>query len=282
MQELKERAAVVLGAALLAVAGRDRFYRMAQERRGIAGRVASAFCQGHAGRVGQNYAIFRDERDKERITDIALRFYSDDSLHGFADADYSARADGKPLLQQQRGLIIPLVEHAIASDRPRVALEIGCGNGDVLAHLAIAHPDIQFVGVDLSVAVAERKHHNVPNLSFRKGYALDLLREGLTADLVFASSTFCIFAPKELRAYLDALRPARRIIISDPVTFGNQHTRDPEPKSRHMDLYMWWHNYFGYLTATGWRIEKFDTVTYSYSHNPNARVLLLSAVRARE
>jgi SAM-dependent methyltransferase len=282
MQELKERAAVVLGAALLAVVGRDRFYRMAQERRGLSGRLASAFCQGHAGRLGQNYSIFRDERDKERITDIALRFYSDDSLHGFAESDYSARADGKPLLEQQRGLIVPLVERAIETDRPATVLEIGCGNGDVLAHLALAHPNLHFVGADLSVLYAERKHHDIPNLTFKKGYALDLLRGGLGADLVFGSSTFCIFAPKELEAYFDALGQTRRIVISDPVTFGNSHSADPRPASRHMDLYMWWHNYYGYLTSRGWAVEHSETVNFAYSHNPSARVVLLSAVKVRE
>ncbi len=236
--------------------------------------------RGMPGASGRTMPLNQAEKDKERITDIALRYYSDDSLHGFADADYKMRADGKDLLQQQRGLIIPLIEQAIASDAPKTILEIGCGNGDVLAHLARAHPSFQFIGVDLSVANAVRKHHNIPNLRFQKGYALDLLRQGaVTADIVFGSSTFCVFAPKELQAYLAALTDTRRIIVSDPVTFGNTHDRDPKPKSRHMDLYMWWHNYFGYLESFGWTVLHHETVTYAYSHNPSAHVVLVSARR---
>lgn len=281
LMELKARAAVALGAGMLVILGRDRFYRVAQERRGIAGKIAAAFCEGHAGRVGANYATFRAERGKDRITDIALRYYSDDSLAGYGDETFS-KTDGKPLLEQQRGLIIPLVERAIVNDRPRTVLEIGTGNGDVLAYLSEKYPDIEFVGVDLSVVNAERKHGSKnTNMRFVKGYALDLFRAGeLRGDLVFGSSTFCAFAPRELEAYLNAIPDTRRIIISDPVTFGNKHTPESAPRSRHMDSYMWWHNYFGYLTAAGFNIDHFETVRFSYSWNPDAQVVLISGSKS--
>ncbi|MGH7950195.1 MAG: class I SAM-dependent methyltransferase, partial [Candidatus Binataceae bacterium] len=254
------------------------FYRLAQDRAGFSGRLASAFCQGHAGRVGQNYAILTEGRGSERITDIALRYYSDDNLHGFGNIEF-ARADGKPLLEQQRGLVVPLVEKAIEEVRPAQVLEIGCANGDVLAHLASRHPKIAFVGVDLSVSNAERKH-TFPNLRFVKGYALDLLRSGqIGGDVVFGNSTFCIFAPKELAAYMDALKDARQLVISDPVTWGNEHRAEPMPYSRHMDLYMWWHNYYGYVSAAGFTIDHFQTVNFAYSYNPGARVVLISGHR---
>jgi SAM-dependent methyltransferase len=278
MGEIKERAIVLLGAGLLFLVGRNGFYRLAQERTGIAGRIASAFCQGHAGRVGQNYGIYISERDKERITDIALKYYSDDNLHGFGEVDYGRFSDGKSLLEQRRALVFPLIERAIASDNPSTVLEIGTGNGDALAYLASKHTHIQFIGVDLSVANAARSHAR-SNLRFVKGYALDQLRSGeISGDLVFAASTFCIFAPRELKGYLDALKGTKRVIVTDPVTFGHRHTTDRVPKSLHMDLYMWWHNYFGYLSAAGYDIEHFDTVPWSYSWSPNCKVVRLSAV----
>lgn len=278
MGELKQRAIVLGGAALLAVIGRDRFYQLAQDKPGILGRLAAAFCSGHAGRLGQNYHIYAENKDLDRISSIALRYYSDDSLHGYGDAEFT-RADGKALVDQQRGLVIPLVAAAVERDRPKLVLEIGTGNGDVVAHLAALRPSAQFVGCDLSVTNAAAKHR-LPNLSFVKGYALDLLREGRIApDAVFASSTFCVFTPKELQAYLDAMRGVRRLIVSDPVTFGNVHTRDARPRSRHMDQYMWWHNYFGYLAAAGFRIEHFETRRFVYSWNPHAQVILVDGSR---
>lgn len=97
MNALKETVAVIGGAIMLARVGRDRFYRAAQERRGLVGRIASAFFQGHAGRVCQNYGLFLENRGRTRITDIALKFYSDDSLHGYGDLKFT-RHDGKSLL----------------------------------------------------------------------------------------------------------------------------------------------------------------------------------------
>ena len=280
MNELINRFAVLAGAVLLAVVGRDRFYQMAQDRHGICGRFASAFCQGHAGRVGANYSIYAENKNAKGITTISLKYYSDDSLHGFGDYEFS-RSGNKPLLEQQRGLIIPLVENAIQDNLGgEVVLEIGTGNGDVIAYLADKYPEVSFIGVDLSIVNAIAKHQK-PNLTFVEGYALELLREGkISGDIIFGTSTFCVFAPLEFKEYLSALHDARRIIISDPVTFGNKHEKDPKAKSRHMDLYMWWHNYFGYLTEAGMDIDHFETVNFAYSHNPNAKVVLISGKSA--
>lgn len=241
MGELKQRLIVLAGASLLAAVRR------------------CPACPGPSDRTGRGH-------------------YGDDSLHGYGDVEFT-RADGKALVDQQRGLVIPLVAAAVERDRPKLVLEIGA-NGDVVAHLAAGHPAVQFVGCDLSVKNAAAKHR-LPNLSFVKGYALDLLRDrSLAPDAVFASSTFCVFTPGELQAYLDAMRGVRRLIVSDPVTFGNVHTRDPRPRSRHMDQYMWWHNYFGYLTAAGFRVEHHETRRFAYSWNPNARVVLVDGSRA--
>jgi SAM-dependent methyltransferase len=276
--ELKQRVIVLAGAALLGVVGRDRFYQMAQDKPNVLGRLAAAFCSGHAGRLGQNYHIYAENKNVDRISAIARRYYGDDSLHGYGDAEFT-RADGKALVDQQRGLVIPLVAAAVERDRPKLVLEIGTGNGDVIAHLAALHPAVQFVGCDLSVKNAAGKHR-VPNLSFVKGYALDLLQDRtLSPDMVFASSTFCVFTPKELQAYLDAMRGIGRLIVSDPVNFGNVHTRDARPRSRHMDQYMWWHNYFGYFTAAGFRIEHHETRRFDYSWNRGARVVIVDGYR---
>ena len=278
MNEMKNRLVVIVGALAVVILGRDRFYQLAQERTGFLGRIASAWCQGHAGRIGENYAIWRAGKDNDRITDIALAYYSDDSLHGFADTDYALRGAGKPLLEQQRAMIIPLAEDAIKTTGAKTVLEIGTGNGDVIAHLAKAFPDVEFTGVDLSVANAVAKHSGTKNLTFAKGYALDMLRAGeISGDVVFGTSTFCVFAPNEFSAYLDAIT-AKHIVISDPVTGGNTHTKDPTPKSRHMDLYMWWHNYFGWLTSKGWQIRRHETVGYRYPQK-HTEVVLVSAAR---
>ena len=279
MDELKNRIIVIVGAVLLALVGRNVFYMMAQDKRGIIGKFANAFCSGHAGRVGENFSYYKEGIDKERITDSSRKFYSDDSLSGYGDVDYGKHGDGKPLLEQQRGLIIPLVIDAIEKDKPSRILEIGTGNGDVLVYLASKFPDIEFTGIDLSVANARERYGNGANYKFVKGYALDELQsKKVGGELVFGTSIFMALAPKELVATLNAMHDARRIIISDPVTFGNKHSNELAPKSRHMDLYMWWHNYYGYLISMGFTVEVCKEVGYVYSHNPNCKVVLISAI----
>lgn len=276
--EAKERAAVLAGAILLSAIGRDRFYVLAQDRNGVFGRCASAFLQGHAGRLGANYSIMVREKDRDRMTEIAKAYYSDDSLHGFGDFNLPRPDAKKPIAEQRRAMVAPVVEAAIKDSGASSVIEIGTGNGDVIAYLARRNENVKFVGVDLSVTNAKKKHQQ-HNLDFISGYALDLLEQGLSADVVFATSTFCIFAPKELSAYLSAIK-AKRLIISDPVTFGNRHSRkDARPISRHMDLYMWWHNYYGYLVDAGWTVDLLDTVEYYYPHNPRAKFVMVSASR---
>jgi hypothetical protein len=58
VEELRQRAIVLAGAALLAAVGRNRLYQMAQDKPGILGRLAAAFCSGHAARprrIGDQY-----------------------------------------------------------------------------------------------------------------------------------------------------------------------------------------------------------------------------------
>src|SRR5262249_4966995 len=64
----------------------------------------------------------------------------EDSVHAYGDSD----TDGRPLLEQQRALIVPLVERAIASDHPSEVLEIGVANGDVIAYLAGRYPSVNW------------------------------------------------------------------------------------------------------------------------------------------
>ena len=101
--------------------------------RGPHGKVL--FHSEHAGRLGQNYHIYGENKDLDGISSITLRYYGDDSLHGYGAVEFT-RADGRALVDQQRSIVIPLVAAAIDEDRPKLVLEIGTGNGDVIAHLA--------------------------------------------------------------------------------------------------------------------------------------------------
>ena len=283
VNECKNRVVILGGAVLLSVIGRRRFYQLTQGESPVLRRLASRFCEGHVARLVNDYAVQVEGRDKTRISAAALRLYSDDSLAGYGDAEF-AKTDGKPLLEQQRGLIIPLVQAEMhdferTHGRPPKVLEIGVANGDVLAYLAGAHPAVSFVGVDLSVVNAERKHQ-IGNLQFVKGYSLGLIEDGnpvMAADIVFGTSTFCALVPKEFKAHVDyfARSGTTSIVISDPVTAGQAHQDNDGAVSKHMSHYMWWHNYAGYLRQAGYTIPHFEQRRFAYSWNPGAVVALV-------
>ena len=155
MNELKNRIIILFGAIILAVIGRQSFYRLTQASNPLLSKLSSLFCMGHIQRLVHDFEVQREGINKDRIGEAALALYSDDSLAGYGDYEFT-KTDGKPLLEQQRGLIIPLVIKeiesfiAIKQSMPKV-LEVGVANGDVLAYLAYIYPNIEFVGIDLSI-----------------------------------------------------------------------------------------------------------------------------------
>lgn len=282
INELKSRCVVLVGAIAIFALGRSRFYYFTHEK-GAMSRIARAFCSGHVARIVHDYEAQLDGLSKDRISSAAKEMYSDDSLAGYGDYDFQ-KTDGKELRFQQRGLIMPFVEaelerlHGKIGRKLRV-LEIGTGNGDVIADLASRHPWAEFVGVDLSIKHAIEKH-KLDNLRFIKGYSLDLIEKNdsvMEADIVFGSSTFCAMVPKEFSSQMAffARNRFRSILFRDPVTGGHMHLKNGPADSKHMSRYMWWHNYAGYLATHGFHVHHCEDVLINYSWNPTAKAVLV-------
>ena len=203
----------------------------------------------------------------ERRSLASLEIYKGDSLAGWADAD-RAQGDGQlPLLQQMRSIAVARVVAAIEQSgaKRKTIVEIGAGNGDVIAYLADKYPQHHFVGVDLSVKTAEQLYPGKPNLEFKGGYALEMLENGsLKGDIVFGSSTFVVFPPKELDSYFQGLRRSgyTDIILVDPLTRRFTVNGAGPAFSKHMALGMWGHNYTGYFEKYGFKVSHFEVVNY--------------------
>ena len=203
----------------------------------------------------------------ERRSLASLEIYKGDSLAGWADAD-RAQGDGQlPLLQQMRSIAVARVVAAIEQSgaKRKTIVEIGAGNGDVIAYLADKYPQHHFVGVDLSVKTAEQLYPGKPNLEFKGGYALEMLENGsLKGDIVFGSSTFVVFPPKELDSYFQGLRRSgyTDIILVDPLTRRFTVNSSGPAFSKHMARGMWGHNYTGYFEKYGFKVSHFEVVNY--------------------
>lgn len=259
--------------------GQQRFYAMAQEV-GITGDAARALLTSPPSRLFIDFANLEKSRNRDRITPMAASTYADDSLAGYGDEEYSKSSGA--LHEQQRGLILARVE-AAASELPdgSTVVEIGTGNGDVATFIAEKFPNLQVVGVDLSVLVASRKHQG-ENLRFVDGYALDLLEDGrLDGDLCFASSTFVVFAPRELARYARALRDRGYtwVILNEPTWGAYPATANAAPMSRHLEGDVWHHSYAAYFQEAGYRISAFDVRPYAHaeSRRPDIRLVQVEA-----
>jgi len=209
----------------------------------------------------RNYRIKKKEWNNPRLSEEVIKNYSDDSLSGYGDKEYTK--GGMDIQHQQRGLILPLLEQHIK--KQETVIEIGTGNGDVVAYLADKYPDTKFIGIDFSVKNAMEKHQK-KNLSFISGYALDLLAKRVRGDLIFASSTFCNFTPRELENYLVAIRRAgvHSVILNEPTWGGHIQKNNGSSSSIHLDGAVWHHNYCGYLWKADFSIADFSFFHYKH------------------
>lgn len=284
-----ERLGLILGAVLLALIGPHRFYYAAQ-RPGLLGRLARPLLASPWIRtLIRNQTEYEADVGRDRLSTAAQRIYADDSLAGWGEGGEKAEIRGDrhlPLEKQMRSIALPDVVAAIGVAAPRqksplTIVEIGTGDGDLVAKLAADHPSTHVIGVDLSVTWAEQ-HHKRPNLALMRGYALELLEDGtLTGDILFASSTFVVFTPLELERYFTAIEKAgfSTLVLVDPLTRKYDPARFPDC-SLHMAPGMWGHDYQGALRKRGgWEVER-KIVTFT-GHRQRAEVSFQKVVARR-
>jgi SAM-dependent methyltransferase len=219
-----------------------------------------------------NYQFYKNSIAVDRLSNKVIEQYSDDSLSGYGDIIFQG---GVPFEEQQRSQILPTLHNLLKKlDDGKIICEIGCGNGDIVAFLAEKYPHLQFIGVDFSVKNAENKH-KFNNLKFLKGYALELLENKyLDPNVIFTSSTSCLFNPKELDNYLYLFKKndIAHVVINEPMwgdfMFLNYSLDDV--KSYHLEGALWKHNYEAYFKEHGY-IEK-QTETKPFKHPLSSRV----------
>jgi hypothetical protein len=259
--------------------GAARLYADAQD----GNKNAAALLSSPLATAFTNFGYLQEALRTTGMSPLAAAEYADDTLSGYGDWDYDKGGD--TIETQQRGLILPPLTRTLDSLPDRsVVVEIGTGNGDVVAHLADVYRNLTFVGIDLSTRTAQAKHASVPNLDFRSGYALAMFEAGeLRADVVFASSTFVVFTPAELARYMKAFGTAgvRYVVLNEPTWSGYSHRQDRGTFSRHLEGATWHHDYAGYLLEGGFQVTTFETFHYEHpvSQRPDIQIALIVASR---
>lgn len=267
--------------------GWNRFYKKSQEANlSFTGRAIKTFLDSSLKWAFLGSDFVWEDGDRDRISPQRLAMLLADPTHkGYAELTYDKSMAHLPIEQQQRGFILPLLEQAITefeaeTGRPPHVLEIGTANGDVLAKLAQDHPGISFTGLDLTVENAVKKYPEIKNVSFIGGYSLDVLeKDDAKYDIVFGSSTYCLFLPKELRNYIRAFKKvgASYILISEPCFYDFEVRDSDDATSMHVLKSTWFHNYGGYLKQEGYVTTHLEHRPFRMNDPKKIRVTLLAA-----
>lgn len=257
------RLSIIGGAVTLAAIGRDRF-SLAMQGDGWLGRMLRVFADDtEVAELLERRRYIREHLMAPRRSKRSAEEYGDDDLAGYGTDTVRAGDQGEPLEQQLRGLALPEI-YAILDKAALAArvVEVGHGNGDLLAHLATRYPQHRFTGIDFSTKSASR--YQAPNLAFVAGYALDDLEAGtLAGDVLFAASTFCYAGPLEMRNYAKAIRAAgfSNVVISDMCS--KVWTPEAYPgRSLYLHKGVCGHDYGGIFSEVGYATSTYGTVSY--------------------
>ncbi len=143
-------------------------------------------------------------------------------IHDRGDIGFAVYAAGMDASQKEKARILPYV-------RPGVIYEMGCGNGAVLELLAMAFPESDITGVDLSdtmLSMARERGYASP-VQFLQADITELgLEEESIDTILFCSVLHEVYSYKGyskeiLRDTLEnayrALKPGGRLVIRDGV-----------------------------------------------------------------
>ena len=101
-------------------------------------------------------------------------------------ADYASAAERNPAQQYRRRLILSLLGPGAAGGR---ILDIGSGQGDMIAHLRAMYPDAELCGIDYSQEGVELAARKAPSASF---FVRDLVLPGVPDNQMRGWATYAV------------------------------------------------------------------------------------------
>lgn len=252
--------------------GRQKVYTLLQDdanqsfiKKALLAYVIDDFAM-YRDRIRADYDFYGKHKNKSRVS----RRVVGDSLKSYGKAVYED--GGETFEDQQRGQVLQLLEPVLKDTQtPLHVAEIGCDNGDVIAHLAKTYDQHSYSGIDFSTESANTLHGEVRNLNFHEGYAMDFLENGdVKPNVIWGSSTFMFFTPPELKSYLTLLKGigCQHIFINEPTWAGYKPSENGGTFSKHMEDVVWFHNYYGYFKDAGYEVAELKA--YDYKH-PNSQ-----------
>lgn len=113
---------------------------------------------------------------------------------------------GNPVVRYLVAQFLRRVAELVAAQRPCRVLEVGCGEGIVLAHLAERTPGARFDGLEMDETALARARARCPDVALVRGDACELPFRDRSFDLVV-----CLEVLEHLPEPARALREVRRV-----------------------------------------------------------------------
>jgi len=138
----------------------------------------------------------------------------DSHFNRFTTPKYRAKS---PLKRKLIRRFVHRVEQLIAAAEPcESVLEVGCGEGFLLGHLAEKYPQKRFAGVDLSEHDVQLLRQHFPGIDARTGSAYDLSEFRGGRDLVICAEVLEHLDQPTLALTQIASVAPRRVILTVP------------------------------------------------------------------
>jgi hypothetical protein len=201
--------------------GWDRLKWSAKMTMGRLGLNGHADNYREVGRINAHYQKFRDRSRADRLSAEEIKYWSARINKPEHIEDRRIEFQTVPVEKSRHGIVAILIEMLLEHDRSiRSIIEIGVYWGYVIDYLAGQYPDVQFIGVDMPHDLERfNTEFRRQNLSFRSGYALDMLeQEHLSADAIFFNATATRLTTNELKRFLRAIaQKCRYVVFSEPL-----------------------------------------------------------------
>lgn len=219
-------------------------------------------------RVGESVGELRAEEDgRWRLAGVRARAMVDPAVDGLAALPEEAVAYGTDVYRQlgdrlagappgnyieAHGELVarasrvaepifgPLLHDLVHTRRPRRVLEIGCGSGVNLRHLADASAAVTGTGLDIDAAVADQARRNLQRWGLDDRFAIrtgDVRRASHDLpgpwDLVLLMQNIYYFAASDR---VDVLARARALAPGGAVVVATAVAGTGDPAAAHLDL----------------------------------------------
>ena len=221
---------------------------------------------------------YYEKNINENFSEESQNYMNNSSvLKVYTDSNFGSNESIK-IEDQQRGFGIPVIRNILKNDEIKNIIEIGTGNGDLINLFANEFKNKKFTGLEFNIDNANKKHKSA-NLNFVSGYALNLLQKTDidVIDLVFSTSTFIFFTPKELEEYIKIFsKKCKYIVIIDPTWFG-VHKKKYFKKTYHLEKGVFFHDYNHYLKNFTLIENKFHRYKHKLSLRPDIYINVVVA-----